>query len=160
MTSPLAEKALFWANSQVGARETTRNSGPMVDEYLKAVGLEPGRPWCAAFVAWCFVNAARELNVANPCPVTAGALRLFDISPVMVRMGAFNTNPQPGDVFVIDHGHGLGHVGFVRDTDVLDDGETLYTTEGNTDPNGSREGDGVYQRTRARSEINYGFLRF
>jgi hypothetical protein len=37
--------------------------------------------------------------------------------------------------------------------DVLPGGATLSTVEGNTDPGGSREGDGVYQRTRRIDEI-------
>ena len=59
-------------------------------------------------------------------------------------------------MFVIDHGHGLGHVGFVVELDPTD---MLVTCEGNTNPGGSREGDGVYRRTRRREEINRGYLR-
>ncbi len=146
------DEALRIAVTQVGVRETSRNSGPEVDAYLSSVGQPPGRPWCAAFVHWCFDVGAASVNLGNPCPHTAGALRLWALSPAKAQ----HEEPEPGDVFVIDHGHGLGHVGFV-----LAVGPTghLDTIEGNTAPNGAREGDGVYQRTRQRDEINRGFLR-
>jgi hypothetical protein len=36
----------------------------------------------------------------------------------------------------------------------------LDTIEGNTNGGGSREGDGVYQRTRRRHEVTRGWLDF
>lgn len=150
-------EALRIAQSQVGVRETSRNSGAEVDAYLSSVGLGPGFSWCAAFVHWCFEVGAASVQLANPCPHTAGALRLWDLcepherdrEPTFVAV-------QPGDVFVIDHGHGQGHVGFVESTASP---ETLWTIEGNTNPGGSREGDGVYRRQRSRAEITRGYLR-
>ena len=149
------EEALRVALSQVGVRETSRNSGPEVDAYLSSVGLGPGYSWCCAFVHWCFEVGAASVNLPNPCPHTAGALKLWSMSPQEAKWGP-KDEPEPGDVFVIDHGHGLGHVGFVVELDQAGD---LVTVEGNTNPGGSREGDGVYRRTRRREEINRGYLR-
>lgn len=144
--------ALAVAGTQVGERETSRNSGPMVDAYLASVGLAPGFSWCAAFVYWSFHKAATDTQQANPCPRTAGALKLHAMAPP----GTWKDKPEPCDVFVIDHGHGLGHVGFVES---LTPAGLLVTVEGNTNGGGSREGDGVYRRTRRLGEINVGFLR-
>jgi hypothetical protein len=153
----VATEALKVAAGQIGVRETSRNGGPEVDAYLSLVGLPPGFAWCAAFVHWCFNVAAASLHVQNPCPRTAGALALWSKAPPVALRTAKLEDIHPGDVFVIDHGHGLGHVGFVE----ADNGDgTLTTVEGNTNPGGSREGDGVYRRTRRRAEINRGFLRF
>lgn len=146
-------EALRVAATQVGVRETGRNSGPEVDAYLSSVGLGPGFSWCAAFVHWCFVTGAASVQQPNPCPHTAGALRLLALCPAKWHFD----EPEGADVFVIDHGHGLGHVGFVEG--VNPDG-TLRTVEGNTNGGGSREGDGVYRRTRRPDEINRGYLRF
>lgn len=148
------DEALRTAREQVGTRETSRNSGPAVDAYLSTVGMPPGFAWCAAFVYWCFSVGAASLNVPNPCPRTAGALRLWGKAPSTQKFGK-RIEPEPGDVFVIDHGHGLGHVGFVA---AVVDERTIATVEGNTNGVGAREGDGVYARTRLRSEI-MGYVR-
>lgn len=144
--------ALHVASTQVGVRETSRNSGLEVDVYLHSVRLPPGFAWCAAFVHWCFDHGSASLGEPNPCPRTAGALRLRSLCPKAWQ----REEPEPGDVFVIDHGHGLGHVGFVEQ--VHEDG-TLQTIEGNTSGEGAREGDGVYRRKRRRDEITKGYLR-
>lgn len=149
-------QALRIAGTHVGDRETSRNSGPEVDAFLASVGLGPGYPWCAAFVYFCFREAAASVRAPNPCPRTAGALRLWDLCTPQADLTQF-VSPDAGSVFVIDHGHGLGHVGFVEE--LLDDG-TLRTIEGNTAPTGTREGDGVYRRSRRISEITRGYLRF
>lgn len=138
------------AASQIGVRETARNSGPEVDAYLASVGLGPGYSWCAAFVYWCFVTGAASVRADNPCPRTAGALRMWTLAP-----SSQTQLPEPGDVFVIDHGHGLGHVGFVE---LVNADGSLTTVEGNTNASGGREGDGVYRRSRDRAAIR-GYLR-
>ena len=50
----LADLALQIAQGQLGQSEQPMgsNRGPMVNEYLKAVGLNPGYAWCQAFVYW------------------------------------------------------------------------------------------------------------
>jgi len=153
----IRDNALRIASGYVGVRETGRNMGPEVDVFLRSVGLGPGYAWCAAFVHHCFDRGSAAEGLDNPCPHTAGALRLWDLCPSKWQIKPENhASVQPGDVFVIDHNHGLGHVGFVES--VRDDG-TLVTIEGNTSGNGSREGDGVYRRTRRRDEVNRGYLR-
>lgn len=148
----IRDAALAIAGTQVGMRETSRNSGPEVDAYLASVGLGPGYSWCAAFVFWCFHKASVDAQDVNPCPRTAGALHMRELADA----AELRDTPEAGDVFVIDHGHGLGHVGFVES--FKPDG-TLVTVEGNTNGGGSREGDGVYRRTRKTTEINRGYLR-
>ena len=141
------------ALTQEGVRETSRNRGPEVDEYVRAVHLAPEgqHAWCAAFVAWCCQSAAARLGVTNPLPLCAGALRLWQTAPAQFR----RTVPEPGAIFVTAHGRGLGHVGFVV---AWDGGPTCQTIEGNTNGGGSREGDGVYRRTRTLAEITVGYL--
>jgi hypothetical protein len=133
-------------------KETSRNSGPEVDEWLAGVGLGPGYSWCAAWVYAMHDVAARACGVANPCPRTAGALRLWALADPACR----ETLAAPGDVFVLDHGHGLGHVGIVEL--VTPDGETVVTIEGNTNAAGSREGDQVAKHTWRPSDSHRGAL--
>ena len=46
------------ARAEVGVAEVGGNNrGRRVEEYLAAVGLGPGNPWCAAYVAWVMRQA-------------------------------------------------------------------------------------------------------
>jgi hypothetical protein len=163
--TPLLAQVVAKGLSQVGVREDRgrRNRGPQVDQYLTRVGRDPagGLAWCVAFTYWCFDEAAVHLGVANPCVKTAGVLDHWARSPVSIRLGAEDAfdDPRrirPGALFIIDHGGGKGHSGIV--TRVLA-GE-IATVEGNTNERGSREGDGVYEKTRSIASINVGFLDY
>jgi len=162
---PLLAQVVAKGLSQDGVREDPGrpNRGPQVDQYLARVGLDPakGYAWCASFAYWCFDEAARQLGVANPCVKTGGVLDHWARSPLSARVAAQDAfdDPRlirPGALFVVDHGAGKGHMGIV--VQVLA-GE-IATIEGNTNRAGSREGDGVYQKTRTVSSINVGFLDY
>ena len=62
----------------------------------------------------------------------------------------------PGTIFCIDHGRGKGHMGLV----VAAEATGLRTIEGNTNIAGSREGDGVRDRTRRYAEISLGYINY
>jgi hypothetical protein len=162
VSGALEARALQIALGEEGVREEGgANRGPKVEAYLARVGLGAGNSWCQAFVYWCFDEAAKALARVNPLVKTAGVLAHWAKSPVEARVyarAAFD-NPRlirPGSIFIIDHGHGKGHTGLV--TKVLA-GE-IGTIEGNTNSRGSRDGDGVYQKTRLVSTINVGFLDY
>ena len=75
---------------------------------------DEGWPWCAAAIHWCFEQAVPVPPdgepYVNPCPRTAGALHLWDTSPLASRTQL----PAPGDVFVLGlGGREGGHCGFV-----------------------------------------------
>lgn len=131
------------ARATLGIRETTRNSGPEIDAWLQYVHATPGDPWCAAYVAAVHRMAAVECDLPNPCPRTAGALRLWDLTLPECRREL----PAPGDVFVLDTGApgGAGHAGIVEAVNPA--GDTLTTIEGNSNEAGSREGDAVVRHT-------------
>ena len=153
------------ALAQVGVREQGRNRGPEVDTYVWAVGLKPsGRhPWCMAFVYWVHLQAALALNAGTTCPRTAGAVKSWAMAgkagglrfaPAHVAQGMVKL--CPGDQFVrvrrgavdevADARAGRirkGHTGLIYAVD----GTTIETIEGNTNVEGSREGDGVYRKT-------------
>lgn len=157
----LLNEVILVASGEVGVRETSRNRGPMVDAYIESVGLDPAigqYPWCASFVFWCYEHAAKNCSIVNPCPKTASALKLWLKSPEFFRLANFSDKICPGCIFIIDHGHGKGHCGIVEGVDFTT--QTITTIEGNTNPEGGREGDGVYRRSRTLQEINVGFLRF
>jgi hypothetical protein len=136
---------------ELGVRERSgTNDGKRVEEYLKAVGLKKGEPWCAAFVCWVFERA----RINNPN--SGWAASLFPNGKVIwtrnrvLKIGGngFKKNqlPQTGDVYGIwfTEKKRIAHAGFVDSWT----GSWLITVEGNTNEAGSREGDGVYRKRR------------
>lgn len=129
----------------------------------RSVGLDPtgDYSWCEAFVYWCLEQASRDLGVANPCVKTAGVLDHWERAPASDRVTAeaATNDPtliRPGAVFIINHGNGKGHAGLVRRVV----SGTIDTIEGNTNEAGSRDGDGVYPKTRLVDSINVGFIDY
>lgn len=163
---PLVAAALAVAETQVGVTEAPpfKNTGEQVGEYLQSVGLGQGYHWCAAFVHWCFAQAAKELGVANPLPKTghcmthwreAGARGVRRITAEQAH--ADPSLLMPGQVFIMHYGADKGHTGFVASVQ----GGLLETIEGNTNTAGSRNGDGVYRKLQRRIEdINVGFIDY
>jgi hypothetical protein len=161
----LLEQAVLVARTYVGVRETKGepNRGPEVDRFLRTVGLDPEKgaySWCAAFCYTVYKEAAEHLGVVNPCPKTAGVLKMWERSPVKARvlMHEARDNPsliRPGALYVADHGHGKGHIEIV--TAVIP--SAVKTIGGNTNGAGSREGDGVYFKERPIASA-LGFVDF
>jgi uncharacterized protein (TIGR02594 family) len=149
----LSQKAIEVALTQLGVHEDpgNKNTGPQVNEYLKSVGLNPGYSWCMAFVYWCFKQAAVQLAVDNPMAKTAGVMDQWNRR----RLHYGQMHPMPGDVFIMDFGKGLGHTGLVEKAD----DKYIYTIEGNSNDEGSREGYEVCKRRRTTEKIK-GYLRF
>lgn len=165
--SALLVKVVEKARSQIGETEKPpgSNGGGMVKEYLRAVGLSEGFPWCAAFLYWCF----REVEGGSTrCIKTAGVLDHWArASQGGIRRIGFQearANPslvRPGLIFIMDTGPagGAGHTGIVERIE----GGTLVTIEGNTNAAGSREGTAVLRKTTRRvssDSINKGFIDY
>jgi len=150
------------ATLEIGTQEVPLNSnrGPKVEEYLASTGLGGGFAWCAAFVYWCYNQAANNAGKLNPLVKTAGVLRSWNesIGKKILAKDAKN-NPaliKPGHIFIMDYGGGLGHTGIV----VGVNGGFIDTVEGNTNDQSSREGSGVYKRVRKINSINKGFMEY
>lgn len=138
----LENELINQAGNQIGVREATNhNDGPAVESYLASVGLGKGYSWCMAFVYWCAKQASAKLGVTNPLKQTGGVLDEWHSG-----RGTHLTEPVPGSIFIMDFGGGEGHTGIV--TGVFTDQNIIHTIEGNTNDNGSREGIGVFRKTR------------
>jgi hypothetical protein len=167
--SALAGAAIDAAREEIGVREEPpgSNRGGRIDEYLRGVGLDPGAgsfAWCAAFVHFCFGKAAAAAGRRNPVVRTAGVLAHWNQAE---RHGATRIRPfdavarpeliKPGQIFVLDYGRGVGHMGLIT---AIRTGK-LVTVEGNTNGGGSREGIGVFERSgRTIASINKGFIEY
>lgn len=147
------EVPLILAANQVGVRETGHNRGPQVEQYLRAAGLGPGHPWCAAFVTWALVRSGVRRDAL---PDRAAAVREW--ARWAEAQDRVSDTPARGRLFYWLRADGLGHIGFVRQ--VMPTG--IGTIEGNTDEGGGREGDGVYRRVRAMTRLQafprHGFI--
>lgn len=158
----LLDAALQVAISQVGTMENPpgSNAGPEVDAYLKSVGLGPGYYWCAAFVYWCFEQAAKQLGRANPVFKTAGCVNHWQKTKgKKIPAAKAVENPgllKPGQIFIINHGRGSGHTGMVERVE----GGFVHTIEGNSNNEGSSNGIGVFRLQRKIAKINQGFIEY
>lgn len=127
------------AQGELGKAEIPKgsNAGPHVEKYLKSVGLKGGYAWCMAFVYWCCKEAAKPGLIK-----TAGVLRQWNEIPAKYKV----TTPQAGDIFIMDFGKGMGHTGFVESVQ----GDRIFTIEGNSNDEGSREGYEVCRKPGGR----------
>lgn len=166
----LRARFLEIAREQVGLRESGGpNRGPRIEEMQRSVGAKPGDPWCVAGVYWCYQKAAADLNARSngvhfvvPLPRTAGVLKLWNLAPNHFKLPAWTSGgqrpPQPGTLGLhrSKSKPGRGHLIVVVDTY----GAEIHTCEFNTNPAGSRDGDGVYERERGAEYCDIGYLDF
>ncbi|EDM37884.1 hypothetical protein PBAL39_15704 [Pedobacter sp. BAL39] len=122
------------AQRETGVREIgNTNRGKRVEEYLAYVSLTGGEPWCAAYISWIYGQGGYVKPRSAWSPDLLPASRL-------VKM------PLSADVFGIYFPElkRIAHVGIV----VSRDGDWILGSEGNTNVDGSREGNGVYLKRR------------
>lgn len=151
----LADRAVQIAISQLGNSEIPKGSnwGKHVEKYLKSVNLHEPAFWCAAFVYWCYDEAAKEMGVANLLPKTAGVLDMWNKAPKSWRVEG---TPQKGDIGILDFGKGKGHMFIVTSATAT----KCQTVEGNSNDDGSRNGTEVCRKPGGRIISSCkGFLR-
>ena len=157
--SPLSERALSIMVGQLGQKENPigSNWGRPVQNYLSSVGIFFPASWCMALVYWSFNEAAGQLGLENPLMKTGGVLVQWHNRPKNQIVSLNWDLIEPGDIMIMDHGHGLGHTGMVEKKNI---DKTLGTVEGNTNDTGSREGIEVDRKIRHLTAPIIGFLRF
>src|SRR5262249_32839418 len=117
-------------------------------------GLEwsDGQPWCATFEAW----GAHQLHADTLWPMTASC---FTAVQWWKQQNRWTEYPVLGGPFYMGPG-GADHTGVV----VAYDADPTTTIEGNSNNDGSFQGDGVYSHTRPRrgpdSPYGYGVPQF
>ncbi len=136
-----AQRDVFDEATGAGVRETSPNSGPRVDEMLRAVHVEPPANWCAAAVtSWL---RAAELATGLPSPIagSAGAKALMAQLQAKSRWWPKHElagrSIAPGMIVVWhrgDPGAWTGHIGVVERVHP----DHLETIEGNSGPKADR----------------------
>lgn len=133
---PIAD-IIALAKTQVGYKEGPHNHTKYPPE---VPGLEwaQNQPWCATFCSWL----ALKSGLGPYYPKTASV-------PVAKQWGisehSYHEYPAVGALVIVGASE---HIGLVIDYDA----DTITTIEGNTNNNGSANGDGVYKRTRRRRD--------
>jgi hypothetical protein len=146
------------AKAEVGVREIRdTNCGEMVNEYKAATWLNPkkGWPWCAAFVCWVIREALKSSGVKETKtfkrPRTASAWDFenwsIDQDSTTWMRKPHDGDILPGDIVIFK----FSHIGIAVSSPNKDG--NVIVAEGNTDSAGSREGGGVYLKTRNLSKI-------
>lgn len=142
----LGEKLVEILLTKVGVREIPANSnrGPDVEEFQRATWLAgTGWPWCAAFVCWGMRELEKLQDFPFQRPRTAAA---WGFEEWAIQQGLELFKPpvtiKKGDIVMFT----FSHIGVA----IADEQNGFVdTVEGNTDSSGSREGGGVYKKTRA-----------
>lgn len=146
-----ASKVLAAAASVVGYHEGRSNGSWNNDQRFSKE--TPGfawsnyQAWCDTFVAWSFFKA----GLFNELPVKSAGCA--ESVAGFKKVNRFSAYPAVGAQVFFGPGGG-SHTGIVESYD----GNNISTIEGNTNDNGSAEGDGVYRKVHARRDTNvYGY---
>lgn len=133
--------------SFIGTTELTgKNDGPEIKRMLETCGMGEGNPWCAAYIA-----LALTMNDLKPPSGCAWSPSYFPESKVVWRKGDSRLIPK-GAVFGLwfNNLNRVAHVGVV----VKDTGRGwVITMEGNTNADGSRDGNMAATRMRKKSQL-------
>jgi uncharacterized protein (TIGR02594 family) len=113
------------------------NKGPQIKKYASAVGMSDGHPWCAMFIAWCLKKAGYEVSrdMTSACNILHKLGK--PVPPMRGCIGGWcDAKKWQGHVFFVVKVH--KKLGFTY----------VDTIEGNTNVEGSRDGVGIFRRTR------------
>lgn len=148
------QKLLTLARAEVGVEEINgTNCSARVNQYKAATTLDSTQswPWCAAFVCWLFKEAMSGTTYSFKRPTTAGA---FDFENWAANQDKSIQTKKPhhgdivaGDIVIFT----FSHIGLAISSP--NSNGMVTTIEGNTDAAGSREGGGVYIKSRSVSKI-------
>lgn len=167
-TLSLRKKLVEIAKRDVGQIETTRNHGEFIKKFWPATsyheGYEERQPYCAAGVCYWVREWLKDPAVLSALGMSAveaenwrcksaaafGWTNWAKEKGLLVMGDAAANVLHTGDIMVFD----ISHIGIV-DTD---EGDLIYSVEANTGATGSRDGEGVFYKTRHRSEAK-NFIR-
>lgn len=122
------------AQKELGVKEgVVPNTGKRVSEYLRYTGINSPDKWCAAWVSFVFGQAGFSVPITAWSPALFPASRQVKKAAPGIVLGIYFTSLKR-----------IAHCGIVYGVK----NDWVFSIEGNTNVSGSREGDGVYRRTR------------
>jgi hypothetical protein len=137
------QSVILIARSQLSYHEGHDASGwdnvQKYSEQLPGMKWSDGQPWCDVFANWCFWQAGIEVPkgaLSASCAASVAAYK---------KAGRWSVYPVIGAQVFYGEGGGA-HTGICVGYDLQHE----IAIEGNTNTDGSAEGDGVYQKERER----------
>lgn len=140
----IAEAIIRVAMAEVGIREAGgSNRGPRVEEYQRYVDGKASREaWCMGYMQWVVGQVCKMHNVRSPIYPSEHCNTVYSKTPSRY----LRDKPAKGLMFIMkSRTSDSGHTGIATGPSKL---LVFPTVEGNTNAAGSREGDGVYKKTR------------
>ncbi len=147
----LGVELLEVATGYLGMREESKNAGPVIDAWLRAVGATSPNNWCAASVAFWLRTACRNLGVLMPIAGSKGAkatMAQFIAAKRWMSVAEARKDPRklrPGMVPVWHRGKPDAWTGHIGVLELVADASAglFYAIEGNS-------GDGTQVARMAR----------
>lgn len=144
----VAQRHFMVAPVEIGGE----NMGPWVRFYT---GGHEGKewPWCAGFVSTIIYQAYEACQLLPPTKFKF-TLSCDEMARYAQKMGTFSKTPESGSIFLVrskNNPNDWIHTGIVLSSSK----EVVFTVEGNTNDDGSREGYGVFHRTRAIKSLDF-----
>lgn len=153
----ITEKILATAHLYLALRETKgKNRSPEIDALILANGGSLGEPYCVYGIQDVNQKVCKAMNLHSALFRTGGTQALWNTTPAKYKA----VFPQAGYIGIFrsrtdaDHGHAV-----ICLSDLGIDHESFGTIEFNTNGLGSRDGDGVYMRTRSMKGTDHLELR-
>lgn len=147
------DRVIQIAKTQIGYHEGRANGHWNNQEkyapQVKSLRWAQGQAWCDVFVAWVMQSAGIQIPTSASCAQSVAQWK---------RLKRFSDYPAIGAQVFFGQGGG-SHTGIV----VGYNATVIQTVEGNTNVNGSSEGDGVYFKTHVRKDphvYGYGYPAF
>ena len=147
------DKLISIAKSQVGLKETSKNQGPGLEKLWTATtypdGYKNREPYCAAGMCWVFQQSGLFSEKERPkTPSAFGWEAWGNGLPKKVQVISKPSSIKRGDAVIFS----FSHIGIA--TSDSDKSGNFQSIEFNTNAQGSRDGDGVWEKTR-----NLGLVR-
>lgn len=149
-TPTLNDELVDLCKEDVGQRETNGpNRSKMIDEINTAAGVDLGSRYCIAGILYRGVfTLCKQHNLKMPINIEASTQEFWRKVPSKYKRLP-GTQAKKGDIGVMqsrsDSSKGHAYLMYV------DEDTCQETIEYNTNPNGSRDGDGVWLRQRSQS---------
>jgi len=154
------------AIAEIGKQEDPAHTNRgYITKYSASVGYPSGGvPWCAAFVNYCFSQAALGMSLPNTWIRTASCVTIKNWAQDNdILQDKPTKEPCVFLYYSVPSGEEYKracHTGIVTDaseTLIENPGKKFWTIEGNTNPGGGRDGYGVFRRWRMVSQ-HYKFV--